>query len=163
MCDLPDFIKFLVDAIEDRQTRKRYGVSDDHYSVLVLADQQDAALGDTVGEQLETFGPCADEHYIEAILFMESIMNVGKRAGALTPRGLVVVWDKGSEDLLIEFMKKCRRYKRNCPHDPPACAVVVPSLISHPVNYRPVGFKVISKNDLSDLQHLAKRICGDGP
>jgi hypothetical protein len=162
VCDLPEFIQIVYDTLQKKQTRNEFRISDDGYPVLVVADNRDKRLSDDVGDDLEAFGPCKDKHEIEArILLARDAPDAGEAAAAILPRGLVIVWDEGPKEQLWNFMRTCRMYRNTCTDNPPACAVVVPSLQSHPVNLLPPRFDVIAKDDQVRLQKLARAICGE--
>ncbi len=163
VCDLPEFIPMISNAVKEQKIRNKYGLLDDGCPVLVLGHNQDASLCDSVGEELEEYGSCKDAREIEAeLMFPEKEAVFRREAAALSPRGLIVVWDEGPVDRLYEFMRTCRRYKKKRSLDPPACAVVVPSFKSHPVNRHPPGFDIISmdKGQLW-LEQFVKRVCGE--
>lgn len=163
VCDLPEFIPMIYDALNKIKTREKLLAGRGGCRVLVVAHKEDKPLCDSVGEELEYFGPCQDNRMIEAeLVFTNGVSEVVNTATAISPRGLVVVWRDGPQDELFKIMRTCRQYKRKVSAlTPPLCAVVVPSLESHPVNRRPPGFEVIPADNRNQLELFVKRICGE--
>lgn len=163
ICDLSEFIPLVFDELSKQETREKFDSTRDSHPVLMMADYRDESLCDNVGAQIEQIGSQVDFNDVEPELVIASgdkEIDVFGDATSLAPSGLVIVWDRGPLSLVQELLKQCRRYRRTREIDPPACAIVVPSLESHSVNHRPPRFAVISSEDRDGLKQYVEQVCG---
>lgn len=161
ICDLSEFIPLVFDELEKQQTRRKFNAGTETYPVLLMADSRDEELCDDVGAIIEDMGAGGGVEPELLLVSDEGQIDVVSDADSLSPVGLVVVWDQGSEVRLRSLLKQCRRYRRTREIDPPECAIVVPSEETHVVNRRPPRFQVIGSDDQDELKEYLDRLCGE--